>query len=84
MKCNATLMGIWWEDEQRRMYKPFNYGAEKQKRIEKNQTSTFKRNTTIEINVKSIRGGRTMGELIFWTGIGVMIVCFFIEYADGD
>jgi hypothetical protein len=66
------------------VYKPFNNGAEKQKRIEKNQTSTFKRNPTIKINVKSIRGGRTMGELIFWTGIGVMIVCFFIEYADGD
>ena len=84
MKCKEILTEIWWEDEQRRMYKPFNYGAEKQKRVEENKTSTFKRNPTIEINVKSIRGRRTMGELIFFTGVFVLIVCFMIEYADGD
>jgi hypothetical protein len=25
-----------------------------------------------------------MGELIFWTGIVVMIICFFIEYQTGE
>ena len=77
-------MGIWWDDEQRRMSKPINNGTKKQKRIEENQTSTFKRNPAIKIDASCIRGGRTMGELIFWIGIGVMIVCFFIEYADGN
>lgn len=66
------------------MPKPLNNGSKEQKRAEKNQTSTLKGNSTIEAYAPCIRGGRTMGELIFFTGVFVLIVCFMIEYANGD